>query len=141
MRRIGAFQPRQRAQRMRVVIVSTRLRHRSGQCRLASMAEGRMADIVGETERLCQILVQPQGAGEDTADLRDFDAVREAGAVMVAIGRDEDLRLGAQAAKGDRMDDPVPITLEFAARPRISPRVISLAIGNSRPRDCAGSEA
>ena len=40
------------------------------------MAEGRMADIVSETKRLCQILVQPQGAGEDTPDLRDFDAVR-----------------------------------------------------------------
>ena len=75
-----------------------------------------MADIVGEAQRLGQIFVQTQGAGQDTADLRDFDAVRQAGAVMIAIGRDEDLRLGAQAAEGDRMDDPVPVALELAAR-------------------------
>ena len=36
---------------------------------------------------------------------------------MVAVGRDEHLGLVAQAAEGDRMDDPVTITLEGVARP------------------------
>ena len=51
------------------------------------------------------------------ADLRDLDAVSQPGAVVVAIGRDEHLRLRAQAAEGDRMNDPVAVALEFAARP------------------------
>ena len=35
---------------------------------------------------------------------------------MVAVGRDEHLRLVAQAAEGDRMDDPVAVALEDVAR-------------------------
>ena len=37
-------------------------------------------------------------------------------AEMVAIGGDEHLRLVAQSAEGDRMDDPVAVTLEGIAR-------------------------
>src|SRR5688500_13471812 len=37
-------------------------------------------------------------------------------AEMVAVGRDEHLRLVAQAAEGDRMDDPVAVALEDVAR-------------------------
>lgn len=36
---------------------------------------------------------------------------------MVAIGRDEHLRLVAEAAEGDGMDDPVPVALENVAGP------------------------
>ena len=36
---------------------------------------------------------------------------------MVAVGGDEHLRLVAQAAEGDRMDDPVAVALEGVARP------------------------
>ena len=34
---------------------------------------------------------------------------------MVAVGRDEHLGLVAQAAEGDRMDDPVAVALEGVA--------------------------
>ena len=60
------------------------------------MAEGRMAEIMRKAQRLGQILVQPQRAGDHPPDLRDFEAVGQAGAVMIAIGRDEHLRLGLQ---------------------------------------------
>ena len=36
---------------------------------------------------------------------------------MVAVGRDEHLGLVAQAAEGDRVNDPISITLEGVARP------------------------
>ena len=36
---------------------------------------------------------------------------------MVAVGRDEHLRLVAQAAEGDRMDDAVAVALEGVALP------------------------
>jgi len=36
---------------------------------------------------------------------------------MIAVGRDEDLRLVAEAAEGNRVDDPVAVALENVAGP------------------------
>ena len=58
-----------------------------------------------------------QRARDHPADLRDLEAVGQADAEMVAVGRDEDLGLAGEAAEGDRMDDPVAVALERAARP------------------------
>jgi hypothetical protein len=48
----------------------------------------------------------------------------QANAIMIAVGCDEDLRLVAKAAEGDRMNDAVPVTLEDVpgtarSRPRL----------------------
>src|SRR3546814_11070176 len=91
--------------------------HRALERILPRMAKGWMADIVRETQRLGQILVEPERAGDAAADLRDLDAVGQANAVMIAVGRDEHLRLVAQAAKGERMDDAVAGALKGGARP------------------------
>jgi hypothetical protein len=101
------------------------------------MAERRMADIVRQAQRLGQILVQPQRPRDHAADLRHFQAVRQPHAIMIAIGRDEHLRLVAQAAERDRMDDPVAVALESLR----GPRAVAGSSGNSRPRDRAGSLA
>jgi hypothetical protein len=84
---------------------------------LARMAERRVADIVGQAQGLGQILVEPERAGDHPADLRHLQAVGQADAVMIAVGRDEDLGLVTQPAERDRMDDPVAVTLISAARP------------------------
>ena len=83
---------------------------------LAGMAERRMAEVVGEAQRLGQILVEAERAGHGPADLRDFEAVGQADPVMVAVGRDEDLGLVAQPAERDRVDQPVAVALEDVAR-------------------------
>ena len=75
-----------------------------------------MADIVGEAERLGQILVEAERARDGPADLRDFEAVGEPDPEMIAVGRDEDLGLVPQPAERDRMDDPVAVALEGVAR-------------------------
>jgi hypothetical protein len=62
------------------------------------------------------VIGAPGGAGDDPADLRDFEAMGQADAIVVPIRGDEDLGLVAQAAEGDRMDDPVTVALELAAR-------------------------
>ena len=69
-----------------------------------------------QTQGFGQILVEPERAGHRPADLRDFDAVSQANPEMIAVGGDEHLGLVAQAAEGDRVDDPVPIALEGIAR-------------------------
>ncbi len=83
----------------------------------ASMAERRMPDIVRQTKRLGQIFVQTKRARNRSPDLRDLKAVGQTDAIMIAIGCNEDLRLMAQPAEGNRMDDPVAVALENVAWP------------------------
>src|SRR5690606_37633365 len=103
-------------QSMLVVVESAARRQRTVERLLARMAEGRVADVVRQAERFGQVLVETQSSREYAADLCHLEAVRQPHAKMIAIGRDEDLGLAGQAAEGDRMDDPVAVALEFAAR-------------------------
>ena len=96
---------------MRVVIEAAMRGERFIERILARMAKRRVADIMRQAQSLGEILVQPQRAGDHPADLRHFEAVGEAHAVVIAIGGDEHLRLVAQAAEGDRMDDAVAVAL------------------------------
>ena len=114
---IGAFQPRQCTHPLRIVIIATGMGHGLFQRLLTRMAKGWVANIMRQTQCFGQIFIQPQFARNYAANLRHFDTMRQPGAVMITIGRDEHLCLRPQTAKGDGMDDPVPIALEFAARP------------------------
>jgi hypothetical protein len=80
------------------------------------MAEGRVAEVVCEAQRLGQVLIDTQSSRHAAADLGDLDRMGQADAEMVAVGGDEDLRLVAQAAESDRMDDAVAVALENVAR-------------------------
>ena len=102
---------------MGIVVEPAGVGQRRAQRVLAGMAERRMAEVVGEAQGLGQILVEPERPGDRAADLRDFDAVRQPDPEMIAVGRDEHLGLVAQAAEGDRMDDPVAVALEDVAGP------------------------
>ena len=89
-----------------------------------------MAEIVREAKRFRQVLVEPQRPSHGAADLRDFDAVGQANTEMVAVGRDEHLRLMAQAAERDRVDDAVAVALKCIARtagPSVALRVETTA--------------
>ena len=83
---------------------------------LARMAERRVADIMRQRQRFGQVLVESQCARHCPRNLRNLKAVGQADAEMIAIGRDEHLRLMPQAAKADRMDDPVAVALERGSR-------------------------
>jgi hypothetical protein len=66
------------------------------------MAERRMAEIVGERQRLAQILIEGQRTGERAGDLRDFERVGQAGAVVASWNTNT----GAWAmAEHDRVDE------------------------------------
>ena len=137
---VGRLQPRHQPDGVGVVVEAAGLRHRRLQRVLARMAERRVAEVVGEAQGLGQILVEAERAGNRPADLRDFQAVGQADPVMVAVGRDEHLRLVAKAAEGDRVDDPVAVALEDVARAARARILLAWA----RPRDsdgCAASAA
>ena len=79
---------------------------------LAGVSEGRVAEVVSEPDRLDEILVQPQRAGDTPGDARRLQRVREPGAEMVSLRVDEDLRLQAQPAERLRVHDAVAVALE-----------------------------
>ena len=72
---------------------------------------------MGKAKRLGKVPLRPSARAIGTADLRNFEAVGEANAIMVAIGRDEHLSLVTKPPKGDAMHDPVAVPLENVARP------------------------
>ena len=100
----------------RVMVESPGIGERGIERILAAVTEGWMAEIVGQAQCFRQILVEAERARDCAADLGDFEAVRQAHPEMIAVRRDEHLRLVAQPAKRDRVDDPVAVALENIAR-------------------------
>jgi hypothetical protein len=86
--------------------------HRFFQRILTRMTEGRMANIVGQTQGLGQILIQAQRAGDRPANLSDLKTMCQTDPKMVAIGGNKNLRLVAQAAERDGVNDTVAVALE-----------------------------
>ena len=78
---------------------------------LARMPERRVAEVVAERAGLGEVLVQGERPGHRPRDLRDLERVREARPVVVALERNEDLRLVLEPAERARVDDAVAVPL------------------------------
>ena len=104
------------AQRVRVMVEAAEGFHRLRQRVFARMAERRVAEIVRECQCFGEVFMQAQRAADRAGQLRNFEAVREACAVMVAFVVDEYLCLVFQAAESSGMDDAVTVALERGAR-------------------------
>ena len=100
--------------RMAVVVEAAVAGHAGVERVLAGMAEGRVAEVVGERDRLGEVVVEPERARQRPGDLRHLDRMGEPGAEMVALVMDEHLGLVGEAAEGGRVDDAVPVALELA---------------------------
>ena len=83
--------------------------------RLARVPERRVAEIVAERDRLGQVLVERQRAGDRARDLRHLERVRQPRPVVVALGREEHLRLVREPPKRLAVDDAVAVALELGA--------------------------
>ena len=68
---------------------------------LARMPERRVAEVVREREGLGEVLVEAERAGERPGDLAHLDGVGQAGAEVVALVVDEDLRLVLRRRKAE----------------------------------------
>src|SRR5215208_1534177 len=82
---------------------------------LARVAERRMPEVVPEPDRLGQVLVEAERARHAARDAARLERVCQPRAVMVALGRDEDLRLVLEAPERLRVHDPVAVALEWRA--------------------------
>src|SRR4051812_33200736 len=79
---------------------------------LACVSERRMSEVVPERDRLRQFLVEAQHLGDAAGDLRNFERVSQARAVVIAGWSKEDLRLVLQASKRLAVDDAIAVALE-----------------------------
>ena len=89
---------------------------------LAGVAEGSVAEVVAERDRLGQVLVQAQRPGDAAGDARHLERVRQPGAVVVALGGDEDLGLVLQPPERLAVDDAVAVALVGGAEACTAPR-------------------
>src|SRR5215212_9735421 len=79
---------------------------------LTGVAERRGPEVVAERDRLGEVLVQSQRPRHPACYAARLQRVREPGAVVVALGRYEHLRLVLQAPERLRVHDPVAVALE-----------------------------
>ena len=120
---IAALQQGHHAQALRVVVEAAERLHRQVERVLPGVAERRVAEVVGQRQRLGQVLVQRQFAGDRAGDLRHLDRMGQPRAVEVALVVDEHLGLVLQLAERGRMDDAVAVALERRARRRLRLRM------------------
>jgi hypothetical protein len=92
-----------------------------------------MAEIVGQRQRLGQVLVKTERAGERARNLGDLEGVGQPGAKVIAFVEDEDLGLVRESAEGGGVDDTVAVAPEGVAgcahRFRIEPAATAVGSG------------
>ena len=97
-------------QRMKIVIEAlAMLAHAFVELLFSGVAEGRVADVVNQSESLGKIGVDSQRARHRARDLRHFQRVREPVAKMVGETHGEDLRLRFEPAKRARVNHAVAV--------------------------------
>ena len=113
--RVAAFELGDNSQRLGVMIEAAVRSHHFIEHILAGVAKRRVAKIMRKRKRLGEIVVEAERTGKRARDLTDFKRVGEPGAEMVALVRNEDLRLVGQPPEGRAMDDAVAIALKYRA--------------------------
>ncbi len=98
-----------------LLVVAEALRTDLIECALSCMAEGRVPQVMAERNRFGKILVEAERPRNRPRDLRDFERVRQPGAVVVALGRNENLRFVGQAAERLAVQNAVPVALKAGA--------------------------
>jgi hypothetical protein len=76
------------------------------------MAEGRVPEVMPQSDGLDQVFIESKSPSNRTGDLRYFEGVGQTGAVVVTGGREKDLRFVLQTAKGLAVHNSIPVPLE-----------------------------
>src|SRR5262249_44223109 len=103
------------AQRLEIVLEAAELAHAIVERVLARVTERRMSQVVGEADRLDEILVQLERARDRARDLRDLERVREPRAIQIALVVHEHLRLVDEPAERGCVDHAIAVALVFGS--------------------------
>ena len=99
-------------QALQVVLKAPGLCHQGMEGVLPCMSEGGMPQIMGQGDRLGELFVEPQLAGDAAGDLRHLKGMGKAGTVVITLVVDEDLGLVFQPPERGAVDDAITIPLE-----------------------------
>lgn len=99
--------------------------------------------LMRQRQRLGQVLVDPELAGQRPGDLCDLQRMGQPGPVVIALVEDEDLGLVLEAAERGGMDHPVAVAPEWAPGPawRLRDQPAAAAIGVAGIRRAGGSHS
>ena len=112
---VADFQLGDDAQGLGVVVEAFIVPHALVELVFPGMAERRMAEIMREREGFGEVFVETERAGDAAGNLGDFEGMRQAGAVMIALMSHENLRFLLQAPESSGVDDAVAVALEGRA--------------------------
>jgi hypothetical protein len=93
----------------------SKLPHETIQLIFSGVREGRVADVMSERKRFCQILIQTERGSDSTRDLGHFDGVGQAVAKVIREALREDLGLVLQAPESAGMHDAVAVSLKIVS--------------------------
>ena len=124
---IALFQQIDDAQALGIVVKAAMILHKEVERFLPGMTERRMAEVVGKSDRLGQVLVETEGTGDCPADGGHLDRVGQAGPVVIAGSVEEDLGFAVETAEGGAVDDAIPVALVAGAE-----EMLLLGSGSSR---------
>ena len=97
-----------------------------------------MSHVVAEADRLHQILVQAQRAGDTSRDSGRLERMRHPRSVVVTRRIDEDLRLSFQSTERFGVQDPVAVALK--RRPHRTLRLVAQPAARLVGADCERRE-
>ena len=98
-----------------VVIEAAVVAHQVVERLFAGVAERGVAKVVGKRNRLGEILVESQRAGDIPGDGGDLHRMCEPRAQVVAAAAQENLCLAVESSKGPGVDDPIAVALVLCA--------------------------
>ncbi len=113
---IPIFDQRHDPQRLHIVVEPAPWRHLVGQHALPRMPEGRMPQIMGQRDRLGQILIEPERPRDGPRDLAHLQRMGQPGTKMLPFMMEKHLGFVLQSPECRGMDDPIPVTLELVPR-------------------------
>ena len=103
------------AEALAVMLEAAVIFHEAVEDGLAFVAEGGMAEVVGQGDGFAEVFVEAEGAGDVAGDGGDFHGVGEAGAEVVPGAIKEDLGFVFEAAEGAGVNHPVAVPLIMRA--------------------------
>src|ERR671920_937661 len=101
---------------MKAVPVST-FHKDTGEGFFAGVTKWGVAEVVTQSDSLGEVLVEAQEAGDGARDLHHLQGVRQAGAEVISVRGDKDLRLMHQPPESLGVYYAVTISLEVVAHP------------------------
>ena len=112
------FEPIHHAQALQVVLKTPKPGHAAMQRILPRMPKRRMPQVMGQRNRLDQVLVDLQRPRNGPPELRHLQRVGQPGAEQIPLVVEEHLRLVDQAPERRGMHDPITVPLVLGARRR-----------------------